>query len=113
MVGLSQADDQSSEVHPGLRWMLAFKYLGYPAPLWSSHGQSQAGTVAQHVKSPPAVLAFHQNAVPSPSNAPGKAATNKPRAWATASHVGDPDGVPGSWLQPGAAPAAAVLCRVN
>lgn len=34
-------------------------------------------------------------------NAPGKAAHDGPSVWAPVTHVGGPDGAPGSWLQPG------------
>lgn len=33
-----------------------------------------------------------------PAHAPGKAPEDGPSAWTPVSHVGDPDGAPGSWL---------------
>ncbi|XP_069922125.1 corrinoid adenosyltransferase MMAB isoform X2 [Oryctolagus cuniculus] len=43
----------------------------------------------------------------------GRAAEDGPSAWASAGHMGHPDGAPGSWLQPGPAPAIAAVWRVN
>lgn len=36
-----------------------------------------------------------------PANMPGKAAEDGPSSWTPATHVGDSDGGPGSWLQAG------------
>nr|XP_051691853.1 corrinoid adenosyltransferase MMAB isoform X8 [Oryctolagus cuniculus] len=43
----------------------------------------------------------------------GRAAEDGPSAWASAGHMGHPDGAPGSWLRPGPAPAIAAVWRVN
>lgn len=36
-----------------------------------------------------------------PASAPGKAAEHGPSVWVPATYLGDHDGIPRSWLQPG------------
>lgn len=43
------------------------------------------------------------------TNVAGKAAEDGPRSWVPATHIGQLDGIPGSWLLPGPAPAPAVV----
>lgn len=44
-----------------------------------------------------------------PANGPGKEEEDSPSMWAPGTHVGDLDGAPGSWLQPGSVPAVVAI----
>lgn len=48
-----------------------------------------------------------------PAYGPGKGADDGPDIWAIASHMGDSDGVLGSWLQHIPALAVAAICGMN
>lgn len=48
-----------------------------------------------------------------PAYVPGKAADNDPSPRAPAFYVGDPDGAPDFWLQPGLALILAVILGMN
>lgn len=43
------------------------------------------------------------------ANVPGRAAEHGPSSWGPSSHMGDPDGLLGSWLQSDPAPAIAAI----
>lgn len=47
-----------------------------------------------------------------PANVPGKV-DHDPKTWAPTTHVGDQDGVLGSWLGPGSALAVVAIWRVK
>lgn len=48
-----------------------------------------------------------------PANDPGKAAEDGPNTQTITTHLGDQNGVPVSWLWPGAALAVVAIWRVN
>lgn len=66
--------------------------------------------MAQGVKSP---LASHTRVwVQVPADALEQPAEDARRAGAPATHAGDRDGAPGSWFQPGPAPALVAILEV-
>nr|XP_051711027.1 zinc finger protein 717 isoform X1 [Oryctolagus cuniculus] len=85
--------------------------------------RSGTGIVAQEVKLPVGMPASHIRdlvQVPDsplliqlPTNAHGNTADDGPINWVPATHVEDPDAVPGSWLQPDPALAVAGIWGVN
>lgn len=63
-------------------------------------------TVVQRVEPQPATpvpVPAAPRPIQPPADALRKAAEDGPSTWASAAPVGDPDEVPGSWLQPGPA----------
>lgn len=66
------------------------------------------GKLASHIELPiqvPAKPLLNQL----PANVIGKAKEDNPNMWASATHMGDQDGVPGSQFQPSPAPVVATI----
>lgn len=86
------------------------------------HGASRTLSGGQHCGSA-AVLAFLTGVlVPDlavllltqlPAHVPGKEAEDGASTWAPAPHLGDQEGVPSSWLQPGTKPAVVSIWGTN